>query len=303
MISKGSIIKLFKEYLHLFIICFVLSILALLIIMLMNIYGQLSEQRKELIELKNEYDSYVLMYKKIFDEYKMMKTGEVSISNQQVPEQELRNAFEVVNRDHRYLAESACNFGKDYNLEDSMRFLYGIDGTHYEPVQKTVQKTGRRPVARRGASSKRYAHAPMRSGDCTFQWPIARSQFWLSSRYGPRKRDDQWGFHRGVDLAALEGTPVQAAGRGVVAEVSYSKKGYGNTIVIAHAGDCTTRYAHLKSIAQNVQRGKRIESGECIGYVGATGLVRGKNGRKSASHLHFEIKEHGKHIDPLLMLT
>lgn len=129
-------------------------------------------------------------------------------------------------------------------------------------------------------------------------WPIDRSQFWISSPFGPRKKKNgALGFHYGLDLAALKGTPVHAVASGKIIEASFSPKGYGKSIVIAHADGITTRYAHLDKMY--VKRGQLIKSGDCIGCVGSTGHVRGKN----ASHLHLEVMASGKHVDPLYVLA
>ncbi len=132
-----------------------------------------------------------------------------------------------------------------------------------------------------------------------FKWPIERSRFWLSSRYGPRKKPNgSWGYHYGIDMAAPKGTSVFASSTGVVIEAAYSNKGYGKTVVIAHSdGIHQTRYAHLHAIFVKV--GISISVGDRIGSVGNTGFVRGENG----THLHFEVKKRGKHIDPLCVLA
>lgn len=135
-----------------------------------------------------------------------------------------------------------------------------------------------------------------------FEWPIARSNFWLSSRFGPRRKEDgSWGFHYAIDLAAPKGTLVTSAGDGKVIEAGYSPKGYGKTVLINHNGTgYQTRYAHLQKIVVKV--GQIVAMGECIGYVGDTGYVRGENGGRNASHLHLEVRYKGKYIDPLMVL-
>jgi len=96
-------------------------------------------------------------------------------------------------------------------------------------------------------------------------------------------------------MASLKGTPVCAAYTGIVVEARYAK-GYGNTIVIAHSRKYRTRYAHLSKILVKV--GQKVKRGAMIGRVGDTGYVRSSNG-KDASHLHFELIEFGKKINPL----
>src|SRR6516225_2315572 len=117
-----------------------------MIILFVSTYRDLVNQGKQLMDLKDEYDTYVLIYKKIFEEYKAIKIAGSPGATQDVlvsPEKE-SNAFDVVNRNVRYLAASACDFGKSYNLEDSLRYLYGIDGSRYEITrQQNIKKKKR----------------------------------------------------------------------------------------------------------------------------------------------------------------
>ena len=132
-----------------------------------------------------------------------------------------------------------------------------------------------------------------------FTWPIDRSQFWLSSLFGKRKKPNgSWGFHSGIDMAALKGTPVKAAAGGTVIEARYAQ-GYGNTVVIKHNNKYKTRYAHLDKII--AKKGQKVSRGQLIGKVGDTGFVR-KSG-KDASHLHFELYAFGKKINPLYLIV
>lgn len=137
----------------------------------------------------------------------------------------------------------------------------------------------------------------------SFVWPIERSSFWLSSKFGSRKKDNgSWGYHYGIDMAAPKGTPVMTAASGFIIEACYSTKGYGKTVVVVHNNkNYQTRYAHLDAVYVKV--GQKVKQGMCIGAVGDTGFVRGENGGKNAYHLHFEVKKNGEHIDPLCVLT
>ncbi|KNZ33279.1 MAG: peptidase M23 [Methylibium sp. NZG] len=102
---------------------------------------------------------------------------------------------------------------------------------------------------------------------------------------------NQWKQHNGVDYAAPRGTPVRVVGDGVV-EFAGQQNGYGNIVQIKHDKDRATVYAHLSRI--DVEVGQRVEQGQHIGAVGATGWATGP-------HLHFEFKIGGVHQDPLLM--
>lgn len=134
--------------------------------------------------------------------------------------------------------------------------------------------------------------------DFTFHWPLELHHFWLSSLFGARKKaNGQPGFHYGIDLAAMKGTPVKSAAAGTVIQAQYVP-GYGNNILIQHNKYYRTRYAHLNRMQVSV--GQKIAQGQKIGTVGDTGSVR-KSGR-DASHLHFEIYHNGSHVNPLRYL-
>lgn len=101
--------------------------------------------------------------------------------------------------------------------------------------------------------------------------------------------------HRGVDYAAPYGTPVRAVADGVVTLRGWST-GYGNTIEIKHNDRYSTLYAHLSNFAPSVAKGKSVQMGEVIGFVGATGWATGP-------HLHYEFKVNGRHVDPSRILA
>jgi murein DD-endopeptidase MepM/ murein hydrolase activator NlpD len=114
----------------------------------------------------------------------------------------------------------------------------------------------------------------------------------ISSGYG-RRRHPILGFtrmHRGVDFAAARGSPILAAGDGIVKK--YGRLGgYGNYILIQHNTEYSTAYAHMHKYAKGISRGKRVKQGQVIGYVGSTG-------RATAPHLHYEVHHRGKQVNP-----
>jgi murein DD-endopeptidase MepM/ murein hydrolase activator NlpD len=91
--------------------------------------------------------------------------------------------------------------------------------------------------------------------------------------------------HEGTDYAAAPGTPVMAAGDGIVLRAGRAG-GYGNLIEIRHRSGITTRYGHLRGFARGVRAGARVQQGQTIGYVGSTGLASGP-------HLHYEFRVNG----------
>lgn len=99
--------------------------------------------------------------------------------------------------------------------------------------------------------------------------------------------------HHGVDYAAAEGTPVVAVADGVV-EFAGWKGGYGKYLKVRHNKTHATCYGHLSRIQPGLRNGSRVRQGDRIGYVGRTGLATGP-------HLHYEVIENGRSIDPLAM--
>lgn len=98
-------------------------------------------------------------------------------------------------------------------------------------------------------------------------------------------------LHQGIDFAAPSGSPVYAAGDGVIEKIGYHPKGYGRFVRIKHAGSYQTLYAHLRGYRQGLKKGKPVKQYEVIGYVGSTGLSTGP-------HLHYEVKLSGRAINP-----
>jgi murein DD-endopeptidase MepM/ murein hydrolase activator NlpD len=115
----------------------------------------------------------------------------------------------------------------------------------------------------------------------------------LSSGFGKRMHPilGYTAMHRGVDFAAPSGTPIYAAGDGVVAAAEFNGA-YGKYVRIRHTGAYATAYAHLSRFAKTVAPGKRVRQGDVIGYVGTTG-------RSTGPHLHYEILIAGKQTNPM----
>ena len=98
-------------------------------------------------------------------------------------------------------------------------------------------------------------------------------------------------LHTGVDLAARSGTPIYAAGDGVIEYYKWAS-GYGNKVEIRHVNGYETGYGHMSRYVDGLGVGDRVRQGQLIGYVGSTGQSTGP-------HLHFEIKINGNLVDPL----
>lgn len=251
-----------------------LILLSVLTGLLISEYLFFRQNNLELIDLKGEYRSFISeMQKIVFDKDKALKEFDLK---------EDANLIEdisktIITESFSIQQENSIQLSKKVNL-----------------VKKSVNKNNKQSNTRAKI-------------DCTFKknpiftWPLERSQFWLSSRYGPRKKfDGSAGFHLGIDLAAIKGTLVKSAGSGIIIESGYSS-GYGNTVVISHNAEFKTRYAHLDKIF--VKIGQKVSQKEYIGQVGSTGSVRSNGKAKDPSHLHFEVYLFNKQVNPLYFLS
>lgn len=97
-------------------------------------------------------------------------------------------------------------------------------------------------------------------------------------------------MHKGVDFGAAEGTPIMAAGDGVV-EQAGPANGYGNFVLLRHNPTLETAYAHMSRFAAGIRPGAHVRQGQVIGYVGATGMATGP-------HLHYEVRVNGTQVNP-----
>ena len=98
-------------------------------------------------------------------------------------------------------------------------------------------------------------------------------------------------MHEGIDLVAPAGTPVHAAADGVIVGAAPNGR-YGNWIRIDHDGKLATVYGHLMAFAPGIEPGHTVTRGELIGFVGSTG-------RSTGAHLHFEVLDNGKPVNPI----
>lgn len=297
------------------------------------------QETEKMIELQDDYRNHLVAVNKVLQDYnktkerlelleasgqkkKILKDSD-ALSLAAFPEgarvfssdgqdEENQESFVAINRDLEYLKQSTVSYFKKRHLGLMLERLNLDDWCEYsdQVVQQRAQGTRKRNK-RRTSRTKRVSLAGRRSErvrppeyaqeakDLSFMWPIDRSQFWISSRFGPRRKaNGSRGFHYGLDMAAVKGTPVHASSGGVIIQ-AYHAPGYGNTIVVAHNRKYRTRYAHLSSIGVKV--GQTVYKGDFIGRVGATGHVRSKYG--DASHLHFEVYAFGKQVNPLYFLS
>ncbi|MBA3068208.1 MAG: peptidoglycan DD-metalloendopeptidase family protein [Hyphomonas sp.] len=100
-------------------------------------------------------------------------------------------------------------------------------------------------------------------------------------------------LHAGVDFRAPTGTPIRAAGSGLITDMRYGE-GYGWFVRIQHERGFETVYAHMSAFAEGLTPGRTVMRGDTIGYVGSTGSSTG-------AHLHFEVLRNGAYVNPLTL--
>jgi murein DD-endopeptidase MepM/ murein hydrolase activator NlpD len=273
----------------------VLTITSLIAIVLFLEYRYFKRQAYELSQVKEAYYQHVDMLKRSLnasmvegeqeeqeseaEKKKLNESGQYTLDFEIEAEPEAKSQFQIISKDEEHRLKE---------IKQSMR---------PEKIQKVIsrkRRLSRKLMSQIKMPSSRYV-GPR---DYKFSWPIDLQSFWLSSLFGPRRRPNgHIEFHHAIDMAACKGTPVKAASSGKVT-IAYTLPGYGNCVMIEHNNRYKTRYAHLHKIYVKV--GQYVQEGEQIASVGDTGLVR-KSGR-DASHLHFEIHQDGRRVNPLAFL-
>jgi murein DD-endopeptidase MepM/ murein hydrolase activator NlpD len=165
---------------------------------------------------------------------------------------------------------------------DAGRLIYLLDANRLRATGAAADIGAAAEPARPTAGSAAPAGA-----NAIFRWPLSAPR--VTSLFGTR--DGR--VHEGIDLGAPIGTPILAAGEGHVIYAGDAVSGYGNMVVLEHAGAIMTVYAH--NSVQLVRAGDRIASGQPIARVG-------QSGRATGPHLHFEVRRGQVPQDPLRFL-
>ncbi|HUU00718.1 MAG TPA: LysM peptidoglycan-binding domain-containing M23 family metallopeptidase [Myxococcota bacterium] len=200
-----------------------------------------------------------------------------------VPDAEAVGVFHVVGP-----GENLISICRDYGSNpQEVAELNGIeDPGLIRPGQKIFIPDVKGPLGKNNDRRVTSAAVSVKKYPGQFIWPVDGM---LTSKFGIRHGRR----HDGIDIGAAEGAPVHAAAAGKVLYSGDQQRGYGNLIIIRHAGGMITVYAHNKVIL--IKEGEKVEQGQVISRVGHTGRANGP-------HLHFEIRKRTKPRNPLFFL-
>ena len=157
------------------------------------------------------------------------------------------------------------------------------DPTQISIGQRLMVPASHRTLRKRSGNPWMSSDPRGRSARQVFEWPTRGR---VTSRFGMRNG----AHHDGIDVSAREGASIQAAESGRVIHSDDRLSGYGNLIIIKHAGLLSSVYAHNRR--NLVKVGEFVDKGQVIAEVGQTGRV-------SAPHLHFEVRRNGRAVNPL----
>ena len=184
------------------------------------------------------------------------------------------------------------NYAYNKDLEDTLNRELEATLVRLEEQRREEAERARQQAElerQKEEAARLYEEADTYYGDLSEHWPLEPGvTYKVSSEQGYRIL---WGirdYHLGIDLACPSGTKVLAFNGGTVAKSAYHYS-YGNYVLIDHGGGIATLYAHMSNRLVDV--GDRVEAGQQVGNVGLTGSTTGY-------HLHFEVRENGKVVNP-----
>jgi murein DD-endopeptidase MepM/ murein hydrolase activator NlpD/LAS superfamily LD-carboxypeptidase LdcB len=208
--------------------------------------------------------------------------------------QELYNNLESINKDVNQQSKGEYSFQKNVeSIQIALELLgyhlpkFGIDGLYGPETAGAVEKF---KVDNLGVlNSKPEKNSFVDEESSTISSPVLPLR--ITSGFGPR-----WGRkHQGIDIGVSSGTEIKSPASGEVMHARFGSKNCGGIIWIKHAGGYETKYCHCKEI--NVSPGETIKKGQIIGLTGGGKGDKGA-GNSTGPHLHFEVIQNGRHLDP-----
>lgn len=235
-------------------------------------------------ELINEVKKKKQEIKELKQDFQEKKVKIVAISKDVAKQ---KSQYEDLNEKHEEVLNETQTKREIYERE--VKQLEQESGRIAEMLRSLLQ---RQKYAYANANKRRYASVNLRYTGGKFGWPCASTN--LTSYYGYRIHPifGTRKLHTGIDVGAGTGTPIYAAGKGVVIEAGWTG-GYGKAVIIDHGGGIATLYAHTSELY--VHPGQPVKRGQLIAAIGSTGYSTGP-------HLHFEVRQNGSPVDPLAFL-
>jgi murein DD-endopeptidase MepM/ murein hydrolase activator NlpD len=167
-----------------------------------------------------------------------------------------------------------------------------VDETPVRPAQRSAPRTQTQQASYQppAATPRRAPRNPLppTAADARFVWPVSGQ---VISNFGTAANGER---NDGINIVAERGAPIHAAGAGTVTYVGNELRDFGHLLLIRHDNGYVTAYAHADNF--NVERGQRIEEGQVVGTVGATGDV-------TQPQLHFEIRKGTEPVNPTAYLV
>ncbi len=308
-------------------------------LLLITEYRFFCTQSERVVEMKEEYRTYLVAVKRVLGDYAKAKeridelelmlekkkkngcpapelTTEQTVFSEDASvystDDEEEPEFVILNREPAYLKRGAVSFYKRQKLGHLVATIADdrwINYTHRLEKQTEEEKVRHRQKTVRHRRVRRVMprSLPVLRTSSSAEHQVMRditldwplSHFWLSSRFGAR-RHPNGSF--GFHFGMDMAAPKGTPVRAAASGVvvlAQRVNGYGNVIDIAHNRKYRTRYAHLDEILVRV--GRQVNRGDLIGKVGDTGRVRSVG--KDASHLHFEVSSFGKRLNPMHFLV
>jgi murein DD-endopeptidase MepM/ murein hydrolase activator NlpD len=194
-----------------------------------------------------------------------------------------------------FLTSRVASLTKEVKQLDTLQARLAEMERRFLQVQQMMGATGAPPTREPVVAAPIVAAPPPPKPDTTAPtlpslWPLEVEGYVTR---GSADASDYSGPHPGLDVAVPVGTPIRAAGGGTIVEVGDDAK-YGRFVRVEHRDGYETLYAHASQIL--VKQGDRIPSGRTIALSGNTG-------QSTAPHLHFEVRQAGAAVDPMLLIT
>ena len=202
--------------------------------------------------------------------------------------EELADLYEGFEFEEEALMDEIAAKEKEYDRAKYAEYMATYVPPTTKPPAPTKPTTSNGSGTASGGSNNGSSgnKAPSSSGS----WTRPLSGYRISSPFGPRNSPTAGAssYHKGIDLAAPQGTPIYAARSGVVTTATYSNSS-GYYVSINHGDGFASVYMHMTNYV--VKSGQAVSAGQLIGYVGSTGISTGP-------HLHFGISYNGSYVNP-----